>query len=60
MKKIVFAGVFKPINESLWRVSMLNFAKRKIEKNGMINAINGKKENDFPVMIFSTQNPKEI
>jgi hypothetical protein len=56
----VFAGVFKPIKESLCLVSMLNFAKRKMEKKGMINAINGKKENDFPVMIFSTQNPNEI
>ena len=45
----MFAGVFKPINESLWRVSMLNFAKRKIEKKGIIKAINGRKLNDFPL-----------
>ena len=45
----MFAGVFKPINESLWRVSMLNFAKRKIEKKGIIKAINGRKLIDFPL-----------
>ena len=44
VKKIVFAGVFKPINESDWRVSILNFANLKMEKKGIINPIKGMKE----------------
>lgn len=32
------AGVGKPINESVWRWSILNFASRKAEKAAMRNA----------------------
>ena len=48
------------MNESLWRVSMLNLAKRKMEKKGMIKARNGINELGFPVMIVSTHKANEI
>ncbi len=41
MKKIVFAGVGKPINDSDWRVSILNLARRNMEKKGMMRAEKG-------------------
>ena len=36
--KIVFAGVGTPIKDSLWRVSILNFAKRITENIAIKNA----------------------
>ena len=37
-QKIAFAGVAKPINDSCWRSSTLNFARRRAEKAAMISA----------------------
>lgn len=34
----VHAGVGRPINESVWRGSLLNFANRNIENTGIRNA----------------------
>lgn len=36
---IALAGVGTPINESLWRVSILNLANRNAENTGMSNQI---------------------
>jgi hypothetical protein len=41
-KNKVFKGVGMPMNLSVCLSSMLNFAKRKIEKNGIINAQRGR------------------
>ena len=42
-QKIAFAGVGNPINDSLWRVSTLNFASRKPEKTGINNTVDKNK-----------------
>ena len=38
-KKEALAGVGKPIKPSIWRVSMLNLAKRNAENKGMSQAV---------------------
>ena len=48
------AGVGSPINESLCRVSMLNFANRNAEKTAMINAGTA---THHPQVQISTGNP---
>ena len=37
-QKSAFAGVGKPMNDVVWRVSMLNFAKRQAENTAMRKA----------------------
>ena len=37
-QNIALAGVGSPINDEVWRSSILNFAKRKPENTGIIKA----------------------